>query len=619
MTNRNRHLVNVLLVSLLCLIVYLNSFGTSFHFDDYFAAGGNAAVRSLGNVGELFRLYPGRFLLMYSFAIDYHFYKLDPFGYHISNFLFHLANAILLYFIASGILRVLRIRRKGVASAGARHIPLFVALMFAAHPVMTEAVTYVSGRTSSLATVFFLLSLSLYMRAFFPGTDGDAGGRRPAHAAFFAGAVLAFFLSLWVKESNATLPAVLLILDFYFVEQGDWRKLKRSVLKVIPFLLVLAGILVWRIVYLGAIGETRPIRSISTNLFTQMRVIVTYLRLIFLPMGQNIDYDFPLSHSLFEPSTFLAFLFLLLLTLSAVFLFKKNKLASFGILWFLITLTPTSSIIPLWDVISERWVYLPSIGVLFVAASFLAKLYDAPLRGLSETEHAKLINTAVVATVLLLSALTISRNGVWKNEYTLWKDATEKSPGKARPHTNLGMVLAGMGDTDRALWELNTAVSLDPDSPDARLSLGSLYLQTGKHQEAIALLSTTLAKFPDASDIPARVADRFAKAHFNLGLAYFYRGNYKRAVAEYKTALELAPFLQWVHSNMGVAYEMMGEYEAAIKEYEKELELFPHAEQVRRNIQNARRKLENRDERSGKQLHTEGSSSTSRKLNAKDD
>jgi tetratricopeptide (TPR) repeat protein len=601
MKNRNRHLVNGLLVALLCLIVYLNSFHTSFHFDDFFAAGGNAAVRSLGNVGELFRLYPGRFLLMYSFAVDYHLHKLDPVGYHISNFLFHLANAILLYLIASGIFQALGRRPGGGSSPEAGHIPLFVALMFAAHPVMTEAVTYVSGRTSSLAAVFFLLSLFLYVRAFFPGEDGGAGGKRKsAQAALYAGALLAFFMSLWVKESNATLPAVLLILDFYFVEQGDWRRLRRSALRLIPFLLVLTGILVWRIVYLGAIGETRLIRSLSTNLFTQMRAIVTYLRLIFLPVGQNIDYDFPLSHSLFEPSTFLAFVFLSLLTLSAVFLFKKNKLASFGILWFLITLTPTSSIIPLWDVISERWVYLPSIGILFVAAAFLAKLCDAPFRGLSETGHARLINTPVVTVILLLSVLTISRNGVWENEYTLWKDAAEKSPRKTRPHTNLGMALAGMGDMEGALRELSTALSLDPDSPDAGLSLGSLYLQTGKHDEAVALFTTTLARFPDASNIPARLADRFAKAHFNLGLAHFYKGDYERAVAEYKSALELAPFLQWIHSNMGVAYEMMGEYEMAIGEYEKELELYPSAEQVVRNIENARRKLENRDERAGK-------------------
>ncbi|RJP65537.1 MAG: tetratricopeptide repeat protein [Candidatus Abyssobacteria bacterium SURF_17] len=582
----HRTLTSVFLIFLLCLAVYLNSFSTSLHFDDFFAITGNAAVRDITDVGQIFRVFPGRFLLMFSFAVNYAIHGADPTGYHVANFLFHLINAVLLYFITFMLMVASRTTQDDEMFG---HVPLIVALLFAIHPILTESVTYISGRTSSLAAVFFLLSLLLYMGSVMDQRgDGSREKSMFVRTFLYSGSLLVFFLSLWVKESNVTIPAILLILDFCFVEESRWNKLKNSLKRVFPFFVVVAAILLWRRMYIGAVGEPRAIRGTAENVYTQMQVIISYLRLVLIPVGQNIDHDYPLSQSLFEPKTLLSVIFLFVLALTAILRLNKNKVISFGILWWLITLAPTSSVIPLWDIMSERWIYLSSIGILLVGAAFLREVYAlAP----QVSFRRRLANGAVIAIILALSALTITRNSVWKTEYTLWTDAVQKSPDKARPHTNLGMALVERGDLEGAAREVETALALDPQLPEAAFSLASINLYKGKYDETIAVLNATFARFPDDSQVPVRIAHAFAKARFNLGLAYFHKGEYSRAIAEYESALRLAPYLPWTHNNLGAAYEALGEYELAIAEYEKEFALNPGFVQARQNIENIRRRL----------------------------
>lgn len=590
MKYRREHLVNAGLLSVVCLLVYLNSLPASLHYDDFFAITGNAAVQSLGNIREIFTVYPGRFILMYSFALNYFLGGADPVGYHVANLLFHAANALLFYFF------VLTIAGKALSHSRretATGVALVAGLLFAVHPLMTESVTYIAGRASSLAAVFFLGSLLLYVKGYADqpqNRNEDIAAVRRRKAIFYGASLFVFFLSMWVKESNATLPAIILLADFFFLEHGRWKRLQYSVLKSIPFFLVLLGILAWRKIYIGIIGDPFQVRDFLTNIFTQIGVTVMYLRLLLLPLGQNIDHDFPLSHSLFEVETLVSLIILLALAVISLALFKKNRLASFGILWFFITLTPTS-VVPLWDVMSERWLYLPAAGIFLAAGSLVPPMEHLRLK-VPAIKKALPITLALV--VFLLGALTVGRNSVWRSEYTLWKDAAEKSPGKTRPHINLGMALADRGNLDEAIAELNTARSIDPAAPEADFGLSALYLRLGNFNETISLLSSTLARFPDSSLIPVRQADDFAKAHFNLGVAFFYKGRYDRALAEYRTALKLAPFLPWIHSNIGVVYEMQGEFAKALSEYRKELELHPGLPQVIQNIENVQRKIQQR-------------------------
>jgi tetratricopeptide (TPR) repeat protein len=501
--------------------------------------------------------------------------------------LFHATNALLFYFV---LLTICRRQRLNSESSIEAVMPLIGALLFAVHPLMTESVTYIAGRASSLAAVFFFGSLLLYLRGQERAEQqGDGSAISTRKGIFYGLSLLVFFLSLWVKESNATLPAIILLADFYFFEQGQGKRLQYSVRRSIPFFLILFGILAWRKIYIGAIGDEFQVRDFTVNLLTQLRVTVNYLRLLLFPLGQNVDHDLPLSHSLFEAETMVSLLILVGLALLSAALFKKNKLASFGILWFFITLTPTA-VVPLWDVMSERWIYLPAAGIFLSIVSLLPLLQKVNQKIPEARVHFAPVIIAVI--VFILGLVTVARNGVWRDEYTLWKDAADKSPGKTRPHINLGMALAEMGNLDEAIAELDTARSIDPASLEANFSLSTLYLKSGKYDDAIATLSATFRQFPDTSLIPVRQADDFAKSHFNLGVAFFYKGWYERALAEYRTALQLAPYLEWVHSNIGVIYEMRGDFESAIAEYQRELELHPEASQVVQNIQNVKKKMQ---------------------------
>jgi protein O-mannosyl-transferase len=214
-------------------------------------------------------------------------------------------------------------------------------------------------------------------------------------------------------------------------------------------------------------------------LVTEMRVIVTYIRLIILPVNQNLDYDYPVYHSLFTPSVFLSFLFLLSIFGLGVYLLlrgmKNNppspaahyRLIGFGILWFFITLSVESSIIPIVDVIFEHRLYLPLVGAF-------AGITTGVLIVAKRLRIEKIVIPTLALMTLVFSGVTYARNTLWKTEISLWQDVVEKSPNKARPHNNLGFAYASQGQRDGAIAEYQTALRLKPDSYEARQHLNDI-------------------------------------------------------------------------------------------------------------------------------------------------
>jgi len=375
-------LLSLLSIIVVGALVYSNTFNASWHFDDSIAITENWTLRDLkGCFNSIFT--GNRTVGFFSFALNYHFGKLNVVGYHIVNIFIHIVNAILVYSLVMVTLKT-PVMAKNRFANHSRFLALASALIFVSHPIQTQAVTYITQRFTSLATLFYLLSLVLFVKARLSIIQGKKFFS-PVHIVCYCLSLFSAFLGMHTKEITFTLPILILLYEFLFIE-SSLRSWSKRLIYLLPFLLALAIIPANLGLFekigdkpLGdVIGEIReqvqetPLISRGDYLLTQFNVIVTYIRLLFLPMNQNLDYDYPIARSLFQFPTFLSFLFLLVLVILAVYLFLKDyRLISFATFWFFITLSVESSIIPIRDVIFEHRVYLPSVGFVMIMAVFL--------------------------------------------------------------------------------------------------------------------------------------------------------------------------------------------------------------------------------------------------------
>lgn len=540
------------IVCLIGVAAYSNTFQSTFHFDDSTSIANNLAIRDLANLRAIFQYSPTRFVTYLSFALNYHLGELNVVGYHILNLLIHLLTAILAGVVTNRVLETPLMKSTDTAKAG-NLLSLLVALFFVAHPVQTQGITYIAQRAASLAALFYLLTLSLYARA---RLLQMANGPRSTVALYLCLASIAGLLGLFTKETMLTLPFALLMFEFFFLRKmrkKSWLLLGlvTAAFAAVPAILVLSGSIDL------SVGGALPWKQ---YLLTQPRVWLTYLRLIVFPVGQNLDYDFAPSGSLFDGDTLGSIAGILMLVYIAYRLFRKNRLASFGIAWFVVTLLPESSILPLPDVIYEHRLYLPMVGVSMACVSLLYTWTRAWARAI----------VVVVAGLLVvfLGFLTFERNNVWKDELSLWADVVSKSPGKARPYNNRGKAHLERGMYENALYDFNRALVLNPSYGDAYSNRGTVYLYKGDNPRAIS-------DFQRALQFGVSYAANYDRLMYNLGLAYSNQGDEQKAIENYNEAIRANPSESSSYYNRAISYERRGEYEKSISDYGKAIALRP--------------------------------------------
>lgn len=298
-----------------------------------------------------------------------------------------------------------------------------------------------------------------------------------------------------------------------------------------------------------------------------MRVVVTYLRLLFFPIGQNLDYDYPVFRSFLNGEVILSFLFLAFLFGVGIYIICRDRkahsatiLVSYGILWFFITLSVESSIIPITDVIYEHRLYLPSVG-------FFIALTTALFWGMQQVGRKKFWLASLVAlsfVVLLLSGLTYARNRVWRSEVSLWEDVVKKSPDKARGHNSLGFALRRRGFIEEAIEHYRKAIRLQPDYALAHNNLGFAYYKLRLNEKAKEQYERAIHLQPD-----------FAEAHNGLGIVYGKMGLADKAIEKYLTAIRLKPDFANAYTNLGNAYWRQGNIDGAIEQYQFAIRIRP--------------------------------------------
>ncbi len=556
-----RNLLFSLIILLLTLLVYANSFEASFHHDDVHVIVRNSHVKDLGNIPQFFfqpQMGSGvytqtssyRPLLLATFALNFRLGGVNVFGYHLFNFGLHVSCALLVYFI---LLR-LSAFSGGPTEDGLLRVQLvafFGALIFALHPIQTESVTYITGRSSLLTAAFYLASFAAYLEFVL------SGERRYQVLSwvFFAAALL-------VKETAIVLAALLMLLDYLFPRGRTW---KDRLLALLPYLLLSAAYLAIRIHFFGSLNYTGdPLRSFSAQLLTQSRAWVHYLGTLLLPLNLNMDYDFPVSQSILDGGVILSILLLAGLAAAIVGLGRVNPLILFWSAWFVLNLLPTNSLIILEDLVSDRWLYLSSAGYADLLAYAARWVYQA----LCETRSTipKIAFFFLCALVVELYGFsTVMRNFTWGNDRTLWEDTVAKSPRKARPYDALGVALAMEGKFDAAVQSLERAIELAPQGGQAYINLGYVYSRQGKMEEAVAAYEKAIILNPKL----------LPEIYNNLGLIYFQIGDMDKAETMLRKAVDIRPHYAPPYCNLGALYEKKGDAERAIEYYEKTVQLAP--------------------------------------------
>jgi len=542
------------------LLAYSNTFSSPMVFDDFVQIVANPAVHSF-DLPTLWWQFPTRIIPYLTLAANYSTGQLDVFGYHVVNLVVHLATAGLVYLLTYLLAGLTDLRKHSYLIAGA------AALLFVSHPVQTQAVTYIVQRIASVAAMFYVLGLVLYIQA------RKLGGFNWLYVA----AILAVVLGMFSKEIAFTMPIAIIMIEVFFFQKFSsgmsWLSYKRLLTRMLPIamLMLIIPATLWvrqpRIVELSTMFEREAARSITAGttdisrgqyLLTEFNVVRTYLRLMVLPVQQNLDYDYPLASSLWNARTMASLLLLLAIFGFGAWLYPRNRLASFGIIFFFLAVSVESSFIPIRDVIFEHRLYLPSVGFsLAVAAGFAYLLKRFPL-------YNKQLLTGGILVILVLSGGTFVRNKVWASELSLWQDVVNKSPDKARPHSNLGAAYVKLGEMSLAAEHLERAIEVDSEYAEAYNNLGLIKTKEGDLEEASELFTKSI-----------HISPNYAHAVNNLGVALLKRGLLEPAVSELERAVRINSNYLDARVNLGVAYVEQGKMNLAEEQFRKVLEIDP--------------------------------------------
>jgi len=560
------HIFEITCLLLVTFTLYAPTLNHAFHLDDQVNIWGNSYIQiSSLSIDKLIKAgfespNSKRPVANISFALNYYFNGLKVSGFHIVNILIHTLTGIILFYFVKITIGLPLVRDR---FGDARLIPFFTALIWLIHPLHTQSVTYIVQRMNSMAAMFFIMAMLFYVK-------GRLTPERIKKVLFYVVSFITGILALGSKQNSATLPFFILLYEWYFFQDLRLKTSKKQLF----FIATLGGILA--IILYFFLGNSpldrlfpdygsRPF-TMAERLLTQPRVVMHYISLLFYPTpGRlNLDYDFPLSYSLFSPvTTFIAITIIIGMLGLALLTARKYRLYSFCILWFLGNLVIESSTIPL-EIIFEHRTYLPSMMVIFLLVILIHRFI----------EKRKVLIVCFVSVTLLFSYWTHTRNKVWQDELTLWTDTQKKSPNKAR----------------------------------ANLYLGILYTENDRIEEAIPVLKKALYLYMEEIRFQKNVNQ--VNTAFNLvalGAAYMKKGEYPEAIRYSKRALQYLPYDEFIHYNLGLCYLNIGRLQKAVSHLSWALELSQHqssrvsmqakVEEIRYSLERAKLLLEVQKER----------------------
>jgi tetratricopeptide (TPR) repeat protein len=479
-------------------------------------------------------------LLYFTFWLNYSAYGSDTFSYHLINLIIHALNATLIFFIVRRLLVL-----SNVSKPLLEILAGFAAALFLLHPMQTESVAYIASRSEILSALFLLAALALFV------------SRMPGRLTWGASLsiLLLFLAGCASKEQGVALVPVLLLADYLWNSGPSLSGIRGNWKLYLPLAasLVIPAVMAWKILSVSlSAGFKLPDFTWYQYFFTQCRAFFAYIGLFLLPVRQTVDHDFPPSKTVFEHGSLLGLIAILVIAGLAIAFRKRYRLASYGVLLFVVLLAPSSSFLPLRDTFAEHRIYLPMFGLILVLMEFLSRMRIA---------YKPLIAAGGIV-IIACGVLTYSRSQLWGDPVLLWQDAVAKAPNHARPYDSLAVVYI----TNRRCREAANLL----DRISKRINPMPYYM---------------LAIWSEAEDClshPAKAGDLIAKAaaihpdpqfYVRLGIMRAKQGETQASLDAFNRAIALNPLADSPYVYRGRWYEAVGRPDLAAQDYRRALEL----------------------------------------------
>jgi len=522
------------------------------------------------------------FPLVYTmFRFEHSWWGLNPTGYHVVNILLHIANALLLW----GLLARLRVPGAWVAGA-----------IFALHPVQVESVAWITERKNVLMGFFFLLTI----RAWVEFVDEQTKHRW----FFYVLALVLYALALFSKTTACTLPAALLLI---FWLQGQ-RINQRRLLQLVPFVVLALGMglltVWWERYHQGTHGPMFAISPLE-RLLIASRAISFYLGKLFWP--SNLTFIYPRWH--IAPSNLLNYApFLGIGGLGAAIYLTRRYLGrgvETAMLFFGATLGPVLGFIMLYTFrytfVADHYQYLASIGPIALVCAGAATLAR------SYTQARPLVFGLLACAIAVMTVLTWRQSAMYADIESLWRTTIARNPDCWMAHNNLGTVLLQKGQVDNAIAQYQQTLQMAPEAADADYNLGNAFLQKGEVDAALTHYQKAVSVIPKDPDIQVGLGNAlwqkgkaqeaidhyrqalelrpyYFAAHYNLSTVLLQKGEIDDAIMHGQVALTIRPNVAAVHTNLAVALLAKGEIADGIRQFEKTLQIAPRSVPALNNL-----------------------------------
>lgn len=512
-----------------------------------------------------------------SFALNEALDGFTPRWFRAANILIHAFNSALVCALFTTLLRISPLK---LGEGSRLFIPAVAALIFAVHPLAIESVTYIIQRFTSLATLFVLLSLWLHFSSLRPG-------RRGWVAALLEGlAVVSMLLAMQTKECSFAAPFMAVLLDWLLLGTAFPKVLRRSVFllalsPIIPMLVLLTS----SIMNNGQLDLRESFNIVNSRdapldhwhyITTQITVVMHYIRLMFWPYGLNLDPEWPRYQSLLQAPVMTALAGITAMFAASGWWMHRRRgearpaLVFAAVVWYFATISISSGLVPLPDMVAEHRSYLPSIGIFIIFACLidLARCHLPAIR-----PWTRAVAPATVALILgLLSWRTCQRNQVWSTDESLWKDTAAKSPGKFRTWGNLGVAYSSAGKEEKAVECYRTALKIEPNFQNGIFNLSNSLLRLNRPKESLEVTMKLI-------DLDKNNARKMPVA-YTLGLGLTGVGRHDEALEIFKNMLAVNPKDAQVLKATGLVYYRKGLVHLAMDHLKQSAAIQPNDQQT---------------------------------------